>query len=50
MTDSATEWVKLVAPLDGAVEFLTHFGEFFLNLWNSFARPDRYRFSTLVDA
>ena len=27
MTDSATGYVKLVTPLDGTVEFLTHFGE-----------------------
>ena len=31
MTDSATGYVKLVTPLDGTVEFLTHFGELFRN-------------------
>ena len=31
MTDSTTGCVKLVTPLDGTVEFLTHFGELFRN-------------------
>ena len=31
MTDSATRCDKLVTPLDGTVEFLTHFGELFRN-------------------
>ena len=31
MTDSATVCVKLVTPLDGTVEFLTHLGDLFRN-------------------
>ena len=31
MTDSATVCVKLVTPLDGTVEFVTHLGDLFRN-------------------
>ena len=31
MTDSGTVCVKLVIPLDGTVEFLTHLGDLFRN-------------------
>ena len=49
VTDSATGCVKLVTPLDGTVEFLTHLGDLFRN-FGIHLRGQTGMDSTLVDA
>ena len=49
VTDSPTGCVKLISPLDGAVEFLTHLGDLFRN-FGIHLRGQSGMDSTLVDA